>query len=141
MIEPPKIELQDKLKVQLESRILYALRFLVSPPIKGEITKGKMRWRGLYLNSVLLNSGELFDAKLQPDGSMQTRYIGNTFAVECEWELSLFQRDHQIPLRFDAETESKYQAWLKEEYQNERKRCRESFDYWRKKYVKIHAAN
>ena len=68
MIEPPKVELQDKLKVQLESRILYALRFLVKPTIKGEITKGKIRWRGLYLNSVLLNSGELFDAKLQPDG-------------------------------------------------------------------------
>ena len=38
-------ENQEKVDRQIE----YALRNLVEPPIKGEITKGKIRWRGLRL--------------------------------------------------------------------------------------------
>ena len=34
---------------QIDAALEYACRYLVSPPIKGEITRGKIRWRGLRL--------------------------------------------------------------------------------------------
>lgn len=57
----PKINWEDDLPQQItnhvlteyhqeqERRIEYALRFLIPQPIKGEITKSKVRYRGLYL--------------------------------------------------------------------------------------------
>ncbi len=63
-IESPKIEgmeemalniasvtqrLFDEVRRQEEELFTSALRVMAEPPIKGEITKGKLRWRGIRL--------------------------------------------------------------------------------------------
>lgn len=50
-------ELDKALKLNLEALIEYALLF-AKPKIKGEITKGKMRWRGIKLVHQLPSRGE-----------------------------------------------------------------------------------
>ena len=42
-------DLLDIIKARIETELEKALRTLVVPVIKGEITKGKIRWRGLIL--------------------------------------------------------------------------------------------
>lgn len=45
-------DISEEVKNRVEARdeiILYMLRHQVEPPIKGEITKGKIRWRGLQV--------------------------------------------------------------------------------------------
>lgn len=39
----------ERCHAEMDSRLEYALRNLVIPPIKGEITRGKIKWRGLRL--------------------------------------------------------------------------------------------
>lgn len=40
-------QLIDATYIGISERLEYALRHLVTPPIKGEITRGKIKWRGL----------------------------------------------------------------------------------------------
>jgi len=39
----------DEVRRQEEELFITALRVMAEPPIKGEITKGKIRWRGIRL--------------------------------------------------------------------------------------------
>ena len=43
------IKCHCKPRLNTESKLENALRTLVTPPIKGEITKGKLQWRGVKL--------------------------------------------------------------------------------------------
>lgn len=49
---------------ELDLRIEYALRNKINKPIKGEITKGKLKWRGIRLG-VFHNDGDVGYALLQ----------------------------------------------------------------------------
>lgn len=67
---------------ELDLRIEYALRNKIDKPIKGEITKGKLKWRGITLGV------------FRGDG-----YIA----------YSLLQRGNVIP--FDFVNDKQYQSW------------------------------
>lgn len=69
-------------KKELDAVIDYACRYLVTPPIKGEITRGKVKWRGLRL--VFLPS----EMKMEKDGDKMK------FTYEQRYEL--WQRDKKI---------------------------------------------
>lgn len=75
----PQIKEQTK---ELNDAVDYACRNLVTPPIKGEITKGKVKWRGLRLVYVSP------DLKMEQDGDKMN------FTYEQGWEL--WQRDKKI---------------------------------------------
>ncbi len=49
-----------------EEIFTYALRIIAKPPIKGEITKGKVRWRGIRL--VQYNDGFKYTKWLEQRG-------------------------------------------------------------------------
>lgn len=67
---------------ELDLRIEYALRNKIDKPIKGEITKGKLKWRGISLGV------------FRGDG-----YVG----------YALLQRGNVIP--FDFVNDTQYQIW------------------------------
>ena len=55
-----------------DKRFEYALRYLIPQPIKGEITKGKIKWRGIYLMKPYEEPPKL----IEKDGG---------FRVECKF--------------------------------------------------------
>ena len=60
-------EIHEKIAEQykeLDLRIEYALRNKIDKPIKGEITKGKLKWRGIRIG-VFHNDGDVGYALLQ----------------------------------------------------------------------------
>lgn len=110
-IEPKEVQFSKELHSRLNLRLEYALRHLVTPPIKGKITKGKIRWRGIYLDTVVLND-DVFNTKILSDGRLDVpRYVGHTIELTYQMEAKLFQRDKEIPLLFDSETEADFTRW------------------------------
>lgn len=113
-------EILTKQRKNLESRIEYALRHFVYPPIKGEITRGKLRWRGIKLCIIKDDkSGLIITSRLHPDGiSLEGagRMVETKDVVQCTYSetYTLMQRECIIPLNFDGYVEEKYQLWLKE---------------------------
>lgn len=69
-------------KKQIDAALECACRYLVSPPIKGEITRGKIRWRGLRLKE------HLPVIKMGKDGDKVT--------ICYEQDFELWQRDKRI---------------------------------------------
>lgn len=67
---------------ELDQILEFACRHLVLPPIKGKITRGKVKWRGLRL--VFVPS----EMKMEKDGDKMN------FSYEQRWEL--WQRDRKI---------------------------------------------
>ena len=72
----------DEARQAMDKDIEYALRNLVTPPIKGEITKGKIRWRGLRIVYVQV-----------PPKFEQT---DKDFKVSLDCGYELWQRDKRI---------------------------------------------
>lgn len=113
-------EIFTKQRKNLESRIEYALRHFVYPPIKGEITRGKLRWRGIKLCIIKDDkSGLIITSRLHPDGiSLESagRIVDSKDVVQCTYSetYTLMQRECIIPLNFDGDVEEQYQLWLKE---------------------------
>lgn len=70
--------------IDLDNRIEYAVRFLIDKPIKGEITKGKLKWRGLKIIKL--------------------------YADDCVY-YNLKQRDTIIRLKFTPEVEIRFNEW------------------------------
>ena len=56
----------QELQKREEEIFTYALRTIAKPPIKGEITKGKVRWRGIRL--VQYNDGFKYTKWLEQRG-------------------------------------------------------------------------
>lgn len=67
---------------QLNDAVEFACRNLVTPPIKGEITRGKVKWRGLRL-------------KFCTD-EMRMSKVGDKMDFICEQRVELWQRDKRI---------------------------------------------
>lgn len=102
-------ELAEKCK-KLDLRIEYALRNKIDKPIKGEITKGKLKWRGIRLGV------------FRGDG--YTAY-------------NLLQRGNVIP--FDFVTDKQYQIWRLEKLLEEKQQelSEKSIDENSKEYKKF----
>lgn len=110
-IEPKVSEIDQRIRREVENRLEYALRHLVTPPIKGDITRGKIRWRGIYMDTVVLND-DVFNTKILSDGRLDVpRNVGHTIELHYQMEVKLFQRDKEIPLLFDSETEADFTRW------------------------------
>lgn len=102
-------ELVEKYK-ELDLRIEYALRNKIDKPIKGEITKGKLKWRGIALG--VYKSGEC---------------VG----------YALLQRGAIIP--FDFVTDKQYQIWRLEKLLEDKQQelSEKSIDENSKEYKKF----
>lgn len=110
-IEPKVSEIVQRIRCEVENRLKYALRHLVTPPIKGDITRGKIRWRGIYMDTVILND-DVFNTKILSNGRLDvSRYVSHTIELHYQMEVKLFQRDKEIPLLFDSETEADFTRW------------------------------
>ena len=110
-IEPKVSEISRGIRREVENRLEYALRHLVTPPIKGDITRGKIRWRGIYMDTVVLND-DVFNTNILSDERLDVpRYVGHTIELHYQMEVKLFQRDKEIPLLFDSETEADFTRW------------------------------
>lgn len=105
-------------KLDLEHRVEYALRHLVTPPIKGEITRGKLKWRGIKLWMIKDDKeGIVLDGCVNPDGvslisagrPIQEKGVRVNFAITYY----LLQRLGIIPLNFTGEEKERYEQWLK----------------------------
>ena len=112
-IEPKVDELNRGIRRDIEDRLEYALRHLVAPPIKGEITRGKIRWRGISMTHIIIDDGDVFQSGIAEDGKLKEPiFTGRTFATQFRWKVNLMQRGKEIPLTFGEEGEEKYLEWL-----------------------------
>ena len=54
------VEASEEFNKKVYEYVEHIVRNYVTPPIKGEITKGKMRWRGLSLAWTTTDNGRAF---------------------------------------------------------------------------------
>lgn len=87
---------------ELNARIEFALRFMIAHPIKGEITKGKLKWRGIKQKILKTNDGSVFEDGL---------FIGRTMRITCEMKYVLIQRGKVIDLNFPPDVMERYLQW------------------------------
>jgi hypothetical protein len=85
-------------------RVEYALRFLIAHPIKGEITKGKLKRRGIKQKILEPDDGSVFD---------NAHFIGRTMTmrITCEMKYVLIQRGKVIDLNFPPDVMERYLQW------------------------------
>lgn len=108
-IEPIVSKIDQQIRREVENRLEYALRHLVTPPIKGDITRGKIRWRGISLTQIIINNGDVFSTDIAQDGTLiEPTFIGRTITIQFSWKANLTQRGKEIPLTFGEEGEDKY---------------------------------
>ena len=100
---------------ELNMRIEYALRHLVKPTIKKEITRGKIRWRGIYVHTLVCESSEVYNVRLSGEGKLtDIQYTGHALklpGVTYHYELRLFQRDHEINLNYIGKEMERYKEF------------------------------
>lgn len=98
---------------ELNMRIEYALRNIVKPTIKGEITRGKIRWRGIYVHTLVCESSEVYNVRLSDKGQLtDIHFAGHALklpGVTYSCELRLFQRGHEINLDYTGKEMKRYE--------------------------------
>lgn len=88
---------------ELDARIEFALRFMITHPIKGEITKGKLKWRGIKQKILITDDGSVFEDGL---------FIGRTMRTSFEMKYVLIQRGgKEINLNFPPDVMERYLQW------------------------------
>lgn len=111
----PEYKPEQWLINELNMRIEYALRHLVNPPIKGEITRGKIRWRGIYAHTLVCEGWEVYNVRISGDGKLtDIRFAGHSLGWTGRHyfnELYLYQRDHAINLEFEGEELERYKEF------------------------------
>lgn len=107
---------------ELNMRIEYALRNLVKPTIKGQIKKGKIRWRGIYAHTLICESSEVYNVRLSGEGKLtDIQFAGHALklpGVTYSFELRLFQRDHEINLNYTGKDMERYKEF-RTKYKNQ----------------------
>ena len=115
-IDPPTPMCTEELKREIDNRVEYALRHLVKPVIKGNITRGKIRWRGLTL-SYIVSDDDCYQTRLTDNGKSDSLvicgHVVHERVLKTELFINLMQRGQLIHLNFDKETEERYNEWLK----------------------------
>lgn len=111
----PDISIPTKVYTELQNRILYALYYLVTPRIKGPMTFGKLKWRGIKQKCNLIYKKHLWGVTILGDGSFLTNYLGIVLKEEGKnTELSypiIIQRKTLIDLNFTGEKLIGYEFW------------------------------
>ena len=94
-------------KKEQERRLEYAMRYLIPLPIKGEITRAKVRYRGLYLKE---NHSYSQHIQLQGDKPVLicTFLLPNLCGLESR---SGKRKAFELSLAFQDETLRAYQKW------------------------------
>ncbi len=87
---------------ELCARIEFALRFMITHPIKGKITKGKLKWRGIKQKILITDDGSVFEDGL---------FIGRTMTITYEMKYVLIQREKVIDLNFPPDVMERYLQW------------------------------
>ena len=89
-----------------ENRLRYALSYLIPNPIKGEVTKGKIRWRGLYL----LNTQNEFPQVTMVNENLSLKYAVR-FPILCgKQSKSGKRKEFKIDLNFQGDTLIRYET-------------------------------
>lgn len=100
---------------ELEIRAEYALRNLVTPPIKGAITKGKLRWRGIRSNIEVFYGGLLHRAYISGCCKIVGCHtVGRPVVSDkdkLKVKIMLIQRNLLIDLNFSKEIMMDYEKW------------------------------
>ena len=112
----PDISLPEKVLEDIQSRVLYALEWMVRPRIKGAITAGKLKWRGIKRKCALIYKEHCWEIYINDNGSITTTYVG-TVVQEKGKNLDLIypiiiQRKNLIDLNFDFIEFNRYDFWL-----------------------------
>ncbi|MBR1525065.1 MAG: hypothetical protein IJ640_00195 [Prevotella sp.] len=86
---------------EIDLRFEYALRHLVTPPIKGKISRGKIRWRGISRCKTPI------DIKISDGNAILSPKI------------AIMQRNTLIDLCFQGEERERYEQWRNIKVQND----------------------
>ena len=102
-------EALNAFREERERRIEYTLRYLIPHPIKGEITKSKCRYRGLYIKE--------YDSKFNPTTLEEKNGV---CTLHCYFMLPSIcglpsrsgkRKPFEISLAFQNDTLLRYQLW------------------------------
>lgn len=112
----PDISLPDNIFEDVQNRIGYALEYIVHPRIKGLITAGKLKWRGIKRKCALIYKEHCWEIYINDNGSITATYIG-AVVKKREKNLDLIypiivQRKNLIDLNFDFIEFNRYDFWL-----------------------------
>ena len=92
-----------------ENRLEYVLRYLIPHPIKGEITKNKCKWRGLYIKE---RPWHMSSSEIKLDEGLPRLICRFALPIVCgKTSRSGKRKAFEIDLGFDAETMALYLAW------------------------------
>ena len=101
--EMPEPEMPSKeFLEELDWRLAFALGSLVKPTIKGEVTKGKLRWRGIKRYSTFIYGDWAYEFYIEDNGSFKVNAIGRP--IEPHPELTyptILQRKIEISLEYE----------------------------------------
>ena len=105
-------EFYRNMKIEQDKRFEFALRHLIPCPIVGKVTKGKLRWRGIYLKMPPPETPEL------------VRKEDGNFILKCTFRFPILcanqsksgkRQSYEINLNFCPEHMSLYQYWQSQE--------------------------
>lgn len=89
-----------------ENRLRYALYYLIPTPIKGEVTKGKLRWRGLCL----LQIQDEFPQVTLTNGNITSKYTVRFPILYGKQSKSGKRKEFKIDLNFQGDTLLRYKT-------------------------------
>lgn len=89
-----------------ENRLRYALYYLIPTPIKGEVTKGKLRWRGLCL----LQIQDEFPQVTLTNDNITSKYTVRFPILYGKQSKSGKRKEFKIDLNFQGDTLIRYET-------------------------------
>lgn len=92
--------------VEQENRLRYALYYLIPTPIKGEVTEGKLRWRGLCL----LQTQADFPQVTLTNGNITSKYTVRFPILYGKQSKSGKRKEFKIDLNFQGDTLIRYET-------------------------------
>lgn len=116
----PDISLPKEVLEDVQNRVLYALEWKAYPRIKGTITAGKLKWRGIKRKCALIYKEHCLEIYINDNGSITTKHIGTAIKEEGK-NLNLIypiiiQRKNLIDLNFDFAELQAYNFWLQKRF-------------------------
>ncbi len=106
-------EFFQRMYMEQDRRLEFALRNLIPCPIKGEITKGKLKWRGIYL---MMPPPETPKLERKEDGNYILRCTFLFPILCCNQSKSGKRQHYEINLNFCPEHMAQYQYAQSQDY-------------------------
>lgn len=106
-------EFFERMHKEQDRRLEFALRHLIPHPIKGKITKGKLKWRGIYLMIPPLETPKL---EKKEDGNYILRCTFLFPILCCNQSRSGKRQHYEINLNFCPEHMAQYQFVQSQDY-------------------------